>query len=64
MNAQIATMNSAIASYNSGDKIKIGLIGCGGRGSGAAVNALSVKSAPLKLVAMADVVAERIDRVL
>ena len=35
------------------DTIKIALIGCGGRGAGAAVNALSVK-ANVKLVAMAD----------
>ena len=36
-----------------GDTIKIALIGCGGRGTGAAVNALSTK-ANVKLVAMAD----------
>ena len=36
-----------------GDTIKIGLIGCGGRGSGAAVNAL-VSDKNIKLVAMAD----------
>lgn len=36
-------------------EIRVALIGCGGRGSGAARNALSVKSANLKLVAMADV---------
>ena len=35
------------------DTIKIALIGCGGRGSGAAVNALNTK-ANVKLVAMAD----------
>jgi predicted dehydrogenase len=35
------------------DEIKIALIGCGGRGAGAAVNALSTK-ANVKLVAMAD----------
>ncbi len=35
--------------------IKIALVGCGGRGTGAAVNALSTKSGPTKLVAMADV---------
>jgi myo-inositol 2-dehydrogenase / D-chiro-inositol 1-dehydrogenase len=35
------------------DTIKIALIGCGGRGTGAAVNALSTKS-NVKLVAMAD----------
>jgi predicted dehydrogenase len=34
--------------------IQIVLVGCGGRGTGAAQNALSVKQAPLKLVAMAD----------
>ncbi len=36
-------------------EIRVVLVGCGGRGSGAARNALSVKSANLKLVAMADV---------
>ena len=35
--------------------IQLALVGCGGRGSGAAVNALSVKSGQTKLVAMADV---------
>ena len=41
------------------DVIKVGLIGCGGRGSGAAVNAL--KADPnAKLVAMADVFADRV----
>ena len=41
--------------------IQIALIGCGGRGSGAAVNALSVKNGPTKLVAMADVFRDRLD---
>src|ERR1700721_1378003 len=35
------------------DLIQIALIGCGGRGGGAAANALSVKRGPVKLVAMA-----------
>jgi predicted dehydrogenase len=35
--------------------IRIALVGCGGRGSGAAANALSSKTGPTKLVAMADV---------
>jgi len=35
--------------------IQVALIGCGGRGTGAAANALSVKNGPIKLVAMADV---------
>lgn len=41
--------------------IQIALIGCGGRGTGAAINALSVKQTPLKLVAMADVFKDRLD---
>jgi predicted dehydrogenase len=36
------------------DLIQVALIGCGGRGSGAAINSLSTKSGPTKLVAMAD----------
>ncbi|MBI3853325.1 MAG: Gfo/Idh/MocA family oxidoreductase [Verrucomicrobia bacterium] len=40
--------------------IQIALIGCGGRGSGAARNALSVKNGPIKLVAMADVFEHRL----
>jgi predicted dehydrogenase len=35
--------------------IQLALVGCGGRGTGAAVDALSVKNGPLKLVALADV---------
>jgi predicted dehydrogenase len=42
------------------DEIRVALIGCGGRGSGAAVNALSTKSGPIKLVAMADVFTDRL----
>ncbi|MGB2822239.1 MAG: gfo/Idh/MocA family oxidoreductase [Phycisphaerae bacterium] len=38
--------------------IKVALIGCGGRGTGAAVNALSTKG-PTKLMAMADVFYDR-----
>jgi predicted dehydrogenase len=42
------------------DELRVALIGCGGRGSGAAVNALSTKSDPIKLVAMADVFEHRL----
>ncbi len=35
--------------------IQVALIGCGGRGTGAAREALSTTSGPIKLVAMADV---------
>ncbi len=40
--------------------IRIALVGCGGRGTGAANDALSVKSGPVKLVAMADVFENRL----
>lgn len=42
------------------DVIKVGLIGCGGRGSGAAANAMNAGK-DVRLVAMADVFAERIE---
>ena len=50
------------ANYFSGsaDKIKIALIGCGGRGTGAAVQALSTKQ-NVELVAMADAFKDRLD---
>src|SRR5437667_3739749 len=35
--------------------LQVALVGCGGRGAGAAGNALSTKSGPITLVAMADV---------
>src|SRR5260370_26548557 len=41
--------------------IQVALVGCGGRGTGAAVNALSVKEGPTKLVAMADVFTDQLD---
>src|SRR5262249_37927326 len=40
--------------------IRLALVGCGGRGTGAAFDALSTKSGPTKLVAMADVFPERL----
>lgn len=42
------------------DLIQVALVGCGGRGSGAAVNAVSTTSGPIKLVAMADLYADRL----
>ncbi|HVM50720.1 MAG TPA: Gfo/Idh/MocA family oxidoreductase [Candidatus Acidoferrum sp.] len=41
--------------------IQIALVGCGGRGTGAANNALSSNGGPLKLVAMADVFENRLN---
>jgi myo-inositol 2-dehydrogenase / D-chiro-inositol 1-dehydrogenase len=45
------------------DTIKIGLIGCGGRGSGAAVNAMNA-GPDIKLVALADVFPDKVDAAL
>src|SRR5580698_7894353 len=42
------------------DTLKLALIGCGGRGSGACSQALST-TGPIKLVAMADVFKDRLD---
>ena len=41
--------------------LQVALVGCGGRGTGAAHNALSVSGPPIKLVAMADVFQNRLD---
>lgn len=41
--------------------LKVALIGCGGRGSGAALEALSNEACPAKLVAMADAFQHRLD---
>ena len=41
--------------------IQIVLVGCGGRGSGAAGDALSVTNGPIKLVAMADAFEDRLN---
>jgi predicted dehydrogenase len=43
------------------DEIRVALIGCGGRGGGAAADALSVPGAPIKVVAMADLFRDRVD---
>jgi predicted dehydrogenase len=42
--------------------IQLALVGCGGRGTGAAANALASKQGPTKLVAMADVFEDRLTR--
>ena len=49
--------------HAAGDEtIQVALIGCGGRGTGAAANALSVQNGPIKLVAMADVFEDRLSK--
>ncbi|MEM7144918.1 MAG: Gfo/Idh/MocA family oxidoreductase [Verrucomicrobiota bacterium] len=44
-----------------GDELKIGLVGCGGRGSGAASQALTATEYPVKLWAMGDLFPEQIE---
>ena len=51
----------ASAFVDGDDAIKVGVIGCGGRGTGAAVQALSTKQ-NVKLVAMADAFRDRLDQ--
>jgi len=51
---------TASAYYGVRDEIRVGLIGCGGRGTGAAVQTLSTKE-NVKLVAMADAFRDRLD---
>jgi predicted dehydrogenase len=43
------------------DLVQVALIGCGGRGTGAADNALRTTSGPVKLVAMADVFEDKLN---
>ncbi len=54
---------SILHAENKTDRIRIGLIGCGGRGSGAANNALTVDP-NVQLVALGDVFPERIENAL
>src|SRR3954462_14901714 len=62
--ATSALAGVAIQSVHAGEDntIRVALVGCGGRGSGAAANALATKSGPIKLVAMADVFQDKLDR--
>ncbi len=57
MAAPLAISRAAHAAGS--DAIKIGLIGCGGRGSGAAINAMNAGK-DVRLVAMADLFADRL----
>src|SRR6202012_2790540 len=41
--------------------IRVALVGCGGRGTGAAANALATRSGPIQLVAMADVFPDKLE---
>ena len=56
----LADVRPLRAQAPSADPIRIGLIGCGGRGTGAAVQALRT-SQDVQLVAMADAFADRVE---
>lgn len=62
--AASALAGVAVPSVHAGEEntIRIALVGCGGRGTGAAVNALSTTGGPVKIVAMADVFEDRLDK--
>ena len=58
--AVAGSLNIARAAHSYGsDEIKLGLVGCGGRGTGAAAQAMNTKG-PTRLVAMADVFGDRL----
>src|SRR5437667_6410850 len=62
MSALAGTTVPAVHAAGS-DEIQVALVGCGGRGSGAAMDALgTAKSGPIKLIAMADAYADRLQR--
>src|SRR5512134_3235461 len=56
--AGIALPHVHVAQTNT---IQVALVGSGGRGTGAAINAIQVKSLPVKVVAMADIVPAKLN---
>jgi predicted dehydrogenase len=61
--ATLASMNVPHVFAAEDNTIRLALIGCGGRGSGAVANALATTAGPVKLVAMADVFEDRVKSV-
>ncbi len=61
--AFVAASSLGSRAYAAGsDEIKVGLVGCGGRGTGAATQALMATKTPVKLWAMADLFRDCLDR--
>jgi len=60
--AASALAGVAVPSVHAGEDntIRVALVGCGGRGTGAAANALATKGGPIKVVAMADVFEDKL----
>lgn len=61
--AASALAGVAVPSVHAGEDntIRIAIVGCGGRGTGAVGNALSVPGEPIRLVAMADLFSDRLE---
>ncbi len=61
--AAVARFHGLVGAHAAGsDEIRVGLVGCGGRGTGAAGNVLA--AAPgVRIVALADAFQDRLDRV-
>jgi predicted dehydrogenase len=64
LTALSAVAGSALPAVHAGEDntIRMAIIGCGPRGSGAVGNALSAPGGPLKLIAMADVFEDKLQR--
>ena len=57
----LAGVNIPLVHGQESNTINVALVGCGGRGTGAADNAMNVNNGPVKLTAMADVFQHRLD---
>ncbi len=62
--APFALTRRADAATKHADVLKVGLIGCGGRGTGAAMQAVSAEEGSVVLTAMADVFGDKIENAL
>lgn len=58
----LASLNAPAVHGAEGNTIRLALIGAGGRGTGAVVDALATKNGPIKLVAMADIFEDKLNR--
>ncbi len=58
--ASLASLSTPRVHAASNETVQIALVGCGGRGNGAILEALNTKSGPTKLVAMGDVFEDRV----
>jgi len=60
--ATLATAATPKVHAGEDNTIRIALVGCGGRGTGAANDALNVQNGPIEIVALADVFKEKLDK--